>query len=156
MTIKQIYFNDFVNYGGHCALTIAMPYCDFKCGKNLCQNSPLTKMPNIEVSNKRIIDLFLQSELMDAIIFQGLEPLDSFDEIYSFIKEFRGVCSKTPIVIYTGYTEEEAAPHIHLLSHYAPLVIKYGRYIPEEEPHYDPILNCDLASDNQYAVFINE
>ena len=31
------------------------------------------------------------------------------------------------------------------------IIIKYGRYIPDQEPHYDEVLGVNLASDNQYA-----
>ena len=35
------------------------------------------------------------------------------------------------------------------------IVIKYGRYIPGQTPHYDEVLGVKLASDNQYAERIS-
>jgi hypothetical protein len=34
---------------------------------------------------------------------------------------------------------------------YKNVIIKYGRYIPNQTPHYDEVLGVNLASDNQYA-----
>ena len=31
------------------------------------------------------------------------------------------------------------------------IIIKFGRYIPNQKPHYDEVLGVNLASDNQYA-----
>ncbi len=151
MIIKNIYDCDFINYGGHCCLTIAMPYCDFKCGKTLCQNSPLALSPNIEFSNNAIIDIFSKSSLMDAICFQGLEPLDSWEELKSFIVDFRRHFA-ADIVIYTGYNEDEIEDKIKWLQQQENIVLKVGRYIPNQETHYDAVLKVELASDNQYAI----
>ena len=59
------------------------------------------------------------------------------------------------IVIYTGYTEEEVADKVYLLDLFPNIIIKYGRYIPGQEPHYDEVLGVKLASDNQYAKKIS-
>lgn len=57
------------------------------------------------------------------------------------------------IVIYTGYTEEECMNNgwITNLQQYGNIIIKFGRFIPGEEPHYDEVLGVKLASNNQYA-----
>ena len=62
---------------------------------------------------------------------------------------------KDEIVIYTGYTEEEAEKFItqHLTT-FSPLIIKYGRFIPDQEKHFDETLGVYLASNNQYAKVI--
>jgi hypothetical protein len=41
-----------------------------------------------------------------------------------------------------------------MLWDYKNIIIKYGRYIPNQTPHYDEVLGVYLASDNQYAVRI--
>ena len=87
---------------------------------------------------------------MDAICFQGLEPFDSWEELKTFIEHFRKV-SQAPVVIYTGYNKEEVEEKINLLRQFKPVIIKFGRFIPEQEPHYDNVLNVRLASNNQYA-----
>ena len=38
-----------------------------------------------------------------------------------------------------------------LLSQYKNLIMKFGRFIPNQKPHYDEILGVNLASNNQYA-----
>ena len=62
-------------------------------------------------------------------------------------------------MIYTGYTKEELQNKIYKdnisyldkLKQYKNIIIKYGRYIPNQTPHYDEVLGVNLASDNQYA-----
>ena len=140
------------------AMYIAMPYCTFKCDKEnntqLCQNWELTKEPDIEVSNLSLISLYNSNPLTEAIIFSGLEPFESFSEILSFIWEFRKY-SPDDIVIYTGFKEEEIKEQIEKLQEYKNIYIKFGRYKPNEEPHYDDILGVNLASSNQYAKKIS-
>ena len=55
------------------------------------------------------------------------------------------------IVIYTGYTEEEIKEQVGLLSKYTNIIIKFGRFVPDQESHYDDVLGIKLASPNQYA-----
>jgi hypothetical protein len=31
------------------------------------------------------------------------------------------------------------------------IIVKFGRYRPNQEPHFDKVLGVELASDNQYA-----
>lgn len=38
-----------------------------------------------------------------------------------------------------------------LLSRYKNVIVKFGRFIPNQEPHYDETLWVNLASNNQYA-----
>ena len=42
-----------------------------------------------------------------------------------------------------------------LLSNYKNIIIKYGRYITNQEKHYDEVLGVYLASENQYAERIS-
>ena len=35
------------------------------------------------------------------------------------------------------------------------IIIKFGRFVPMQQPHFDPILGVNLASDNQYAKQIS-
>jgi hypothetical protein len=43
------------------------------------------------------------------------------------------------VVIYTGYTKEELTEkqYLELLKEFGNLVIKYGRYLPNNKRHYD-------------------
>ena len=80
--------------------------------------------------------------------------MDSWDDLQCFILNFR-YYSNDDIVIYTGYTEEEVQDKIEWLQHYGPIVVKFGRYVPHQQPHYDPVLGVKLASDNQYAKVVS-
>ena len=42
-----------------------------------------------------------------------------------------------------------------ILKNYDNIIIKYGRYIPNQPSRYDSILGVTLASDNQYAERIS-
>ena len=157
MLIKGIIDEDFVNYKKP-VMVIEFPYCDFKCdkecGKPICQNSPLIKIPNIKIEEEYIIEKYLKNPITEAIVCQGLEPLDTMVMLFLFIKKFREF-SDDDIVIYTGYNKEEKRPQdlIEFIkrNQYKNIIIKYGRYIPDQTPHYDKVLGVNLASDNQYA-----
>jgi hypothetical protein len=79
--------------------------------------------------------------------------MDSFDELLEFINEFRKV-SNDDIVIYSGYNEDEIYNKTYLLSKYKNIIVKFGRFIPNQEKHYDEILGVELASPNQYAKIL--
>ena len=157
MFVKGIIDEDFVNYKKP-AMVIEFPCCDFKCdkeyGKSICQNSPLAKIRNIKVEEGYIIEKYLKNPITEAIICQGLEPLDTMVMLFLFIKKFREF-SDDDLVIYTGYNKEEERPQdlINFIkrNQYKNIIIKYGRYIPGQIPHYDEVLGVKLASDNQYA-----
>lgn len=155
MQIKGILEADTVNYK-KISMTIMMPYCDFKCDKEsgcrVCQNSMLAFAPLIAIDDEKIIDMYLKDPLSEAIVFQGLEPFDSWRDLIKFIDCFRQH-SQDDIVIYTGYTKEELEQTYYLkyLKNYDKIIIKYGRYIPNQKPVYDEVLGVWLASDNQYA-----
>lgn len=160
MEIKGIIHEDFVNYKV-CSMTIAMPYCTFKCdkecGSNVCQNSKLAKDPTLDIPAAKIIDQYLYNPLSHAIVFQGLEPFDSYNDLYYFIYALRFVFKNNdPVVIYTGYNKDEILSKIEDLRKFNNIIIKFGRYIPNQKPHYDEILGVNLASDNQYAEVITE
>ena len=160
MEIKGIIHEDFVNYKV-CSMTIAMPYCTFKCdkecGSNVCQNSKLVKDPTLDIPAAKIIDQYLYNPLSHAIVFQGLEPFDSYNDLYYFIYALRFVFKNNdPVVIYTGYNKDEILSKIEDLLKFSNIIIKFGRYIPNQKPHYDEILGVNLASDNQYAEVITE
>ena len=142
------------------SMYIAMPHCSFKCDKEnkiqLCQNSDLINQPDIEISINEIIKRYLDNPLTEAIIFSGLEPLDSFKDLNDFVRIFR-LISNDDIVIYTGYTEEEVLIKYQGSSilREKNIIIKYGRFRPNNKSHYDELLGVNLASDNQYAVRYN-
>lgn len=149
MKIKGVISEDFVNYRKS-AMTIMFPYCTFKCGTDYCQNSSLAHEPNIEISIEDLIQKYINNPIMESVVMQGLEPFDSWQEMYEFISKLR-LCCDDDIIIYTGYNKDEILDKVNILKKFKNIIIKFGRYIPNQKSHYDPILKINLASDNQYA-----
>lgn len=151
MKIRGIIWEDFVNYKKICT-TIEMPYCNFKCGSELCQNYQLATAQLFDVDINKIINQYLHNNITEAIVFQGLEPFDSYNDLREFINLLRiEYKCDDDIVIYTGYNKNEIMPQIKQLSQYKNIIVKFGRYIPNQTSHKDNILGVMLASDNQYA-----
>lgn len=154
MQIKYLLDEDFVNYK-KCSMFIGLPYCTFKCDKEngcqLCQNMPLTKQPNIELSIEKIYERYINNDLTKAIVLGGLEPLDSLSDVVSLIGYFRENGCNDDFVIYTGYTEEEVNNQFSEIFRFNHLIIKFGRFRPDQKAHYDKVLGVSLISDNQYA-----
>ena len=105
----------------------------------------------------------------------GFEPFDDFADLFEFIAYVREEkkCNDD-IVIYSGYTEEELhkknrcnlvltlenniemiIPNCDMFQYiylnFKNIIVKFGRFIPDQKPHYDDVLGVKLASDNQYA-----
>lgn len=157
MLIKGIIDCDLINYKKPC-LTIETPKCDFKCdrecGMQVCQNSSLASAPVKNISIEKIIDYFDNNPITKAICFQGLEPFDTFDEMFNFIQAFRKN-HNDEIIIYTGYNKEEIKEKIDTIKNYKNIIIKFGRFIPNQEKIYDQVLEVTLSSNNQYAEVIS-
>lgn len=156
MIIKGLLDEDFVNYRVP-SMTIMFPYCSMKCdkecGKPICQNSSLNQAEDYDVSVKDIVTRYITNSITDAMVFQGLEPLDSFGDVLLIVSMLRSINCYDDIVIYTGYNKKEIKDKIISLKQYGikNIVIKYGRFIPGQEPHHDEVLGVNLASNNQYA-----
>lgn len=162
MIVKSFKDEDFVNYKKP-SMFIITPTCSFKCDKengcNLCQNSHLAHVPTINIDTDKLIQRYIDNPITKAIVFGGLEPLDTFNELLDFVHRARYHYNITDdIVIYTGYTEEEVISHPIwnvLLMQYDNIVVKFGRFRPNQDPHYDNVLGVKLASNNQYAKKYN-
>lgn len=158
MKIKNIIEEDFVNYKVP-SMFIATSQCDFKCdrecGKNVCQNSFLAAAPIIAIDNEKIIERYMNNDITEAIVIGGLEGFDTFDEIYNFIWKFRQLCGDT-IVIYTGYYPNEIEDKLKRLFKFNNVIIKFGRFVPNDTPRHDDVLGVTLASSNQFAQTIEE
>ena len=152
MKVKGLIIEDFVNYK-KVSMTIMFPHCTFKCGAEHCQNSSLAKSKTYDIDIDETIDKYLRNPITEAIVMQGLEPLDSWSDLLLFIEKFR-LKSQDDIVIYTGYNKEEITDKIDILKRYPNIIIKFGRYIPNQEKHYDEVLGVELASPNQRAEVI--
>ena len=157
MKIKGIVFEDFLNYKKP-SLFIIFPYCNFKCDKDcdlkVCQNSSLAKEKEIEYSIDKIVNNYIKNDITKAIVCGGLEPMDSFDDLKELVSALR-VKTNDDIVIYTGYREEEIEDKANDLKQFANIIIKFGRYIPNDKEYYNDILGINLASRNQYAKKIS-
>lgn len=157
MQIKFLIDNDFVNYKKS-SMFIGFPHCTFKCdkecGEEVCQNSPLVKQPNIEIKVENIIKRYLNNPMTNAIVIGGLEPFDDWEELYSLVFFFR-LHTTDDIVIYTGYNEEEISLYLWFLKLFPNIIVKFGRFIPHQDPRFDEILGIELQSDNQYAKVVS-
>lgn len=159
MWLKGITDEDFVNYKVP-SMFIATCICDFKCerdcGRQCCQNSALAKEDPIHTDDDYLITRYLHNKISKAIVFGGLEPFDQWQELFNFLQKLRGQYGcMDPVVIYTGYMESEIDGEIRFLMSIPNIIVKFGRYIPDQEPHMDDTLGVKLASDNQYAKKIS-
>lgn len=146
-------------------MLVAMPNCDFKCWReynekhpceNFCSNLYIAKEKQTSISNQDLIEkYYINNTITKAVVFGGLEPLDSYDEVYEFVKVFRdNYHIEDDVVIYTGYNENEVSRKVESFKIFGNIIIKYGRFVPNSTPRYDEVLKITLASDNQYAVRI--
>lgn len=137
---------------------LIFPHCDFKCDKDCggkyCQNSKLINEPDIEISIDELEIRYITNSLTHAIVCGGLEPFDSWDDLLALVQNFR-IYTEDPIIIYTGYTEKELKDKIEILKLYENILIKFGRFIPNKQPHLDKLLGVKLASPNQYAKWVS-
>ena len=131
MIVKEIRDEDFTSYKKP-SMVIGFPRCTWKCGKGLCQNSLLATAPDVNMSINTLIDRYMNNPITSAVICAGLEPFDSWDDLQCFILNFR-YWSDDDIVIYTGYCKEELEEEIKWLELYEPIIIKYGRFVPNQQ-----------------------
>lgn len=156
ISMFDINYNDFLNYKEPTFMIYSGITCTFKCdkenGTQVCQNWGIRKNKVITASIRSIIDRYFDQTIAKAISFQGLEPLDNLKQLLWFISEFR-IESNDPIIIWTGYTEEECIDLLELIKkmHWKNIIIKFGRFIPDRPDYFDETLGVYLASNNQFA-----
>lgn len=155
MKLKGVRIEDFTNYKKP-SMFLAFPSCTFKCekecGVRVCQNGTLAQMPNIEIGVQELVDKYLSNPITSAIVCGGLEPFDNFEDLWRFIFYLRAKGCNDDVVIFTGYYKHEISEeYLKRLSIVPNIIIKWGRFIPNQQPHYDEVLGIKLASDNQYA-----
>lgn len=159
MRVIQVDTEDFSNYKLP-ALLIGTCFCDWKCAKQggfnpeICHNHELNNNEIIEVKNDTLIFMYDVNPITKAIVFGGLEPVLQIIEILDFIKEFRKN-HQDDIVIYTGYYPEEIPDVIDELKKYPNIIMKFGRFCPDQPKHFDEILGVELANPHQYAEKIS-
>ena len=157
MILKGIIFEDFINYKKP-SMVLEFPKCSFKCEKEcgikMCQNSSLVNEPNITIDVEKVVDYYINNPITSAVVMQGLEPFDTYQQLLEFITELRKQ-TDDDVVIYTGYYKDEINEHVKELSKFKNIIIKFGRFIPDQKEHYDEILGIKLMSNNQYAEKIS-
>lgn len=158
MKIKTILEEDFSNYK-KASMFIVFPFCSFKCdkecGSQVCQNTEVAKMPDINIDEALIVKKYMQNPITSAIVCGGLEPMDSINDLCSLIACFRDADCPDEFVIYTGYYEKEIQTELSRLKQFSNIIVKFGRFRPNEPHHIDPLLGVELASSNQYAKYIS-
>lgn len=158
MRVKTITDEDFVNYkvptmfigtvscSGKCCIEQGLPF-------SICQNDEWRKSATIEIDDHVLCERYIANPITKAVLFGGLEPIDQIDELVKFLCVLRQEYKcMDDVVIYTGYEPDEIHSQLNILSQFPNIVIKFGRYIPHNNPHFDEVLGVNLASDNQYAV----
>lgn len=157
MKIKGIVDEDFSNYK-KCSMFIIFPYCSLKCDKENhtkdCHNSSLLNEPNVDITAEEICERYISNPLSHALVLGGLEPFDSPAYLIDIVRTFRlSFQCNDDVVIYTGYTEEELSTNFvyQSIREYDNIIVKFGRFRPNHEPHHDEVLGIDLANDEQYA-----
>ena len=161
MIIRTIVDEDFVQYKEPC-MYIATAFCSGKCCKesgiplSVCLNDAWRGTATIAMVDEAIIERYLANDITSAICFAGLEPFEQFEQMYNLISKLRNEyrCGDT-VVIYTGYYKNEIEEQIEALKLFKNIIVKFGRFIPDNAGRYDKILGVHLASDNQYAERIS-
>lgn len=147
---------DFVNYSKP-SLFLITSVCDWKCCKeqnldiSICQNQPLCNQSAKDYAPESIYNAYISNDISKAIVVGGLEPILQFEELYELISYFRDNECNDFFIIYTGYYPEEIKDKVKQLQKYPNIIIKFGRFIPNQESHYDEVLGINLVSSNQYA-----
>ena len=174
MIVKEIRDEDFTSYKKP-SMVIGFPSCSFKCCKEggfpieICQNCELVKSKDIEMTPEQIVERFINNPITSAVVIGGMEPFDSFSDLLQLVAALRKY-TMCDIVIYSGYTKEELENGwlqienrnsntrrmaYDWLKTFPNIIVKFGRFIPNQEKHYDEILGVELVSPNQYAERIS-
>lgn len=150
IVLKGMIDEDWVNYKKP-SMYLIFPLCNFKCGRHLCQNAQLINSQNMTIDVEELVQRYLKNPITKAVVCGGMEPLDTFKGLASFIEEFRKY-SNDDIVIYSGYNLEEIQTKMSFFNRFPNIIIKLGRYVPEETPYFNEDLGVELVGKNQYTI----
>lgn len=160
MRVKNIIDEDFVNYKKP-SMFIATCFCDWKCCTeqgldiSVCQNSVTVQQKTIDIPADEIFRRYVNNPISQAVVFGGLEPMKQFDEVVEVISMFRENSNYDTFVIYTGYDLNEISRECeYLKTNFSNIILKTGRYVPNNKPHYDSVLGINLISDNQKGIVL--
>lgn len=157
MRVRTIVSEDYTNYKLP-SMFIGCISCDGKCcieggiPRSTCINNNWRDSNIIDVDDDELIRSYMSNPITSAIVFGLLEPMLQPYEIERFIQKLREeyMCND-PVIIYTGYTENEVGIIIRDWARFGNIIAKYGRFVPNQDKHFDDVLGVDLASPNQYA-----
>ena len=159
--IKQLVEEDFVNYKKP-SMFIGTISCNGKCcieaniPISVCQNDVWRACNALQVPCDVLCERYLANPVTKAIVFGGLEPFEEFEDVLSFIHTLRVKYNcHDEVIIYTGYNKDEVIEEIAFLEKYDNIIIKFGRFVPNDESRYDKVLGITLVSKNQYAERIS-
>ena len=159
MRVINIVDEDFVNYKKP-SMFIGTCFCDFKCcieagiPKTACQNAALASLCPTEISDEAILKRYLANGITSAVVIGGMEPFLQFYEIVHLLHVFRANKIYDEFVVYTGYNEDEIQREIQELTSFPPVIVKFGRYMPDDKSRFDEVLGVTLASSNQYGKIL--
>ena len=159
MRIKDLMDENFQDYK-KTSMFICTAFCDGKCYKelgldcSLCQNNKILSQVIVDVPDEKIVQRYINNPITKAIVIGGLEPFEQYEELFNLISKFREKINDD-IVIYTGFYKNEIEDQVEKLKQFPNIIIKYGRYIPNKEPKYDPVLEITLANPEQYVEKIS-
>jgi hypothetical protein len=151
----RLTFND---YHKTC-LYLATPRCNFKCVREArekgieiveCQNHALAGSLPTDYSAEEVAKAYHESVFAEALLLSGLDPLDCWEDVIVFLREFRAIEPGVEVVLYTGYYEHEVLEQVRQLSELGNVMVKFGRYDPSVPPGYDEVGGVTLASGNQH------
>ena len=160
MMLKMFMDEDFVNYKKP-SMFIGTCWCDWKCcrdaGKriDMCQNSEIAKLCVMNIPDDVIFERYISNPITSSVVIGGLEPVLQFDEVLHLLSYFRENGCEDDFVIYTGYTKDEVQEKISSLAAYKNVIVKFGRFVPGDMPHYDDVLGVMLANKEQHAERIS-
>lgn len=159
MKVKGLREEDFLQYKKP-AMFIIFPYCTGKCnveyGSQICQNWKLQEQSIIDVDAEDLVKRYILNPITTSIVMGGLEPMDSIWDVITLLDLLRNKYGcEDDVVIFTGYYPYEIQEEINKLSKFKNVIIKFGRFIPNNTEHYDEVLGVMLGSDNQYAERIS-
>lgn len=160
MKIKMIVDEDFSNYKKP-AMFIGTSSCGGKCCTeaniplSICQNDGWRNNAPVHYGNEKIFKRYIDNKITSAFVIGGLEPFEQYGELLDLVVYIRDVKQcEDDIVIFTGYYPSEIHEMLHSLRKFKNIIVKFGRYVPNDTPVFDELLGVTLASKNQKAIML--
>lgn len=151
MKLKAVERADFRSYKKPAMRLVLPDYCytDASGIKHFSKNA--------DIDVFKLITSYVLDDVVKAVVFDGTEPFDSYEDIKYFIKKFREITDDT-IIIYSQYDECALEKQLEELSQYSNIIVKFGKMLCDSSRSmiYDDVLGVVLSSDNQYAKEISK